>query len=127
MELGTTVVGEGHGWREFFVGLWKAITAPVKFAARLFTEADGNGGKPSFARVLGTYVTYKIILLVEIAAPEHRAIAVPEQMMTLFWVLIGYAIISKILSNLSPAVLDIFRALLLKAGAKIELPSAPIQ
>lgn len=107
--------------KSIWSSIWKAILAPVKFFAALFTESDGNGGKPSFSRVLGTYVTIKIIMLVEAAVPEHRAIAVPEQMMTLFWVLIGYAIISKILSTLSPAVLDIFRALLIKAGAKVDV------
>ncbi len=106
--------------------LWKTIIAPIKFIAQLFTEADGNGGKPSFSRVLGAYVTYKIILFVELAPHDQRSLAVPEQMMTLFWVLIGYSIVSKILSSLSPAVLDIFRAMLLKAGAKVDIPDKTV-
>ena len=101
--------------------LWKTITAPIKFVAQLFTEADGNGGKASFSRVLGTYVVTKIVYFVEIASISDRASAVPEPMMTLFWVLIGYSIVSKILSSLSPAVLDIVRAMLLKVGAKVDV------
>jgi hypothetical protein len=101
---------------------YEYLLAPIKFIAALFTEADSNGGKPSFSRVAGSYVIYKIVYLTEIASVIDRANAVSQQLMTLFWVLIGYAIISKILSSLSPAVLDIFRALLLKAGAKVDIP-----
>lgn len=106
---------------KWYQWLWKTLIAPVKFIAQLFTEADGNGGKASFSRVLGTYVVFKIIYLTEIAPIADRANAVSEQLMTLFWVLIGYQIISKILSSLSPAVLDIVRAMLLKVGAKVNV------
>ena len=101
--------------------------ALIKWFGQIFTEADGNGGKASFSRVAGAVVIYKIIVLIESASPEQRINAVPEQMMTMFWVLVGYQILSKTLSSLSPAVLDFFRALMLKAGAKVELPQPPAQ
>jgi hypothetical protein len=109
---------------KWYQWLWNIITAPIVFIADLFKEADSNGGKASFSRVAGAYVVYKIVMLVEMAPHDQRALAVPEAMMTMFWVLIGYAIVSKILSSLSPAVLDIFKAMLLKAGAKVDLPEA---
>lgn len=105
-----------------FAAIGKAFAAIVRFIGQVFTEADGNGGKASFARVFGAYVIIKIVLLIEAAPFEYRSSAVPEQLMTMFWVLVGYSIISKILGTLSPAVLDIFRAMLLKAGAKVEIP-----
>jgi hypothetical protein len=108
---------------KWYQSLWAVIIAPIKFVAGLFTEADGNGGKPSFSRVLGTYVTYKIVMLIEIAPITDRASAVPQQLMTLFWVLIGFVMVSKVLSSVSPAVLDIFRTILLKAGATVNLPA----
>jgi hypothetical protein len=111
------------GELKWYQKLWATIIAPLKFVAGLFTESDGNGGKPSISRVLGTYVTYKIVMLIEVAQVSDRLLSVPPQLMTLFWVLIGYQMISKLLGSMSPAVLDIARTLLLKAGATVNIPT----
>jgi hypothetical protein len=101
------------------ISLWKlfgaeAIKAAIVWPFKIFTEADGNGGKPSFSRILGAWVTVKIVMLVEAVAPADRATAVPEQLMTLFWVLIGYAIISKTIMSMGPGFQDIAKAILLR-------------
>lgn len=91
------------------------------FIGKAWTEADGNGGKASFSRIAGTYI---ILQIVNIGYMAGRAI--PPEWMTMFWVLIGYQIVAKILSALSPAVLDIARSVLVKAGASVNIPP-PVQ
>jgi hypothetical protein len=102
--------------KHFFAGLWKVIVAVVSFFAAALTEADGNGGKASFARLMGTYVTIRIV------ESEIRGGAVSPNLMTIFWVLVGFAMVSKVLAQMSPAVLDIARSFLVKAGVTVKLP-----
>lgn len=86
----------------------------IKWLAQIFTEADGNGGKGSFSRVFGGTIIITILRMAWIGK------IVPEQLMTMFWVLVGYQMLSKALNTMSPAVLDIARSYMLKAGVKIE-------
>jgi hypothetical protein len=102
--------------KRFFASIWSVIVAVVKFFAAALTEPDGNGGKASWARLIGTYVTIRIVEC------EIRGSTVGDHLMTIFWVLVGYGMISKILSQMSPAVLDIARSFLVKAGVTVKLP-----
>jgi hypothetical protein len=102
--------------KRFFASIWSVIVAVVKFFAAALTEPDGNGGKASWARLIGTYVTIRIVEC------EIRGSTVGDHLMTIFWVLVGYGMVSKVLSQMSPAVLDIARAILLKVGAKMDIP-----
>ncbi len=90
-----------------------ALKTGIKWIAQAWTEADNNGGKLSFSRILGTYVVIQIVQM------SWRG-NVPEPMMTMFWVLIGYPLVSKVLNSLSPAVLDIAKSWLVKAGVPIK-------
>ena len=101
----------------------EALKTVIVFVASVFRETDGNGGgKASFNRVAGAYVIVQIVAMSWVAL-LNVTYKVPEAMMTLFWVLIGYGIVSKILNSLTPAVLDIAKGFLLKAGVKIETPT----
>ena len=86
----------------------------LQWIAKAWSEADNNGGKASFSRIAGTFVIINIVYM------SWEKPVVPEAMMTLFWVLIGYQLVSKILNSLSPAVLDIAKSLLLKVGVPIK-------
>jgi hypothetical protein len=87
------------------------VIAATKWLAGIFTEPDGNGGKASYARVAGSVVIYNIIAMV------WKGVAVPEIMETMFWVLVGYQLLSKTLNSMSPAVLAIAQGMLLKIQA----------
>jgi hypothetical protein len=102
--------------KNFVAFLWSIIVAVVSFFAAALTEADGNGGKASFARLMGTYVTIRIVEC------EIRGSTVGEHLMTIFWVLVGFAMVSKVLAQMSPAVLDIARSFLVKAGVTVKVP-----
>ena len=102
--------------KHFFAGIWSVIVTVVKFFAAALTEADNNGGKASFARIMGTYVIIRVV------ESEIRGSIVGEHLMTMFWVLVGYGMISKILSQMSPAVLDLARSVLVRAGVKVNVP-----
>jgi glycerol uptake facilitator-like aquaporin len=91
----------------------------------IFTEPDGNGGKASISRILGFWVTIKIIHLVEATAPDKRASAVPEAMIYLFMVLIGYQLLSKTLLSLGPGFLDLAKAVLMKVMGGTKTPDRP--
>ena len=105
--------------RKFIGVIVSSIVAVVKFFAAALTEPDGNGGKASFARVMGTYVTIRIV------ESEIRGGTVSPNLMTIFWVLVGYGMLSKVLSQMSPAVLDIAKSFLIKAGVQVKLPEVP--
>lgn len=94
-----------------------AMKEAIIFIAKAWTEADGNGGKASFSRLMGTICIYNIINLGYMAGQT-----IPAEWMTMFWVLIGYQTIARILSALSPAVLDIAKGFLVKAGATVTIP-----
>ena len=91
------------------------VRAAVVWVSMIFTEPDGNGGKPSFSRIAGGYVTYRMVDL----AMTYKAGAgdpIPDTMWKMFMVLVGYACIAKLLNTLSPAVLDMARGYALKMG-----------
>lgn len=100
------------------VGLYNHIVALVKFFGQALTEADGNGGRTSFSRVMGVYVIYKIVLMAD-AVKDSPTSKIPAELMVMFWVLVGYQALAKVLNNLTPAVLDIARAVLLKVNPSI--------
>jgi hypothetical protein len=103
-----------------FVGvIVSTVVTIVKFFAAALTEPDGNGGKASFARVMGTYVTIRIV------ESEIRGGTVSPNLMTIFWVLVGYGMLSKVLSQMSPAVLDVAKSFLIKAGVQVKIPEVP--
>jgi hypothetical protein len=106
--------------KKFFTGIWLVIVTIVKFFAAVLTEPDGNGGKASFARVMGSYVTIRIV------ESEIRGSLVGDHLMTIFWVLVGYSMVSKMLAQMSPAVLDIAKAVLVRAGVQVKLPEVPV-
>ncbi len=90
-----------------------AAIAAIKFAAQIFTEPDSANGKPSFGRVTGTYVIIKIVELADAGK------VIPEAMMTLFYVLVGYSLMSK----LSPPVLDVVKTWMQKGTPKSDTPA----
>ena len=102
--------------RNIFAAVGSGFIAVIKFFSAVLSEPDGNGGRASFARVMGTYVTIRIVEC------EIRGSMVSANLMTIFWVLVGYGMISKILSQMSPAVLDIAKSFLVKAGAQVKIP-----
>lgn len=93
---------------------WKQILA---WPFYIFTEPDGNGGKASFSRVFGGIVIIFILML------AWREKVISEHLMEMFWVLVGYQLLSKALNTLSPAVLEVVRIKMLKITA--EPPKSP--
>ena len=81
----------------------------------LFSIFTAGGGKASFSRAFGGTVIIVVLRMAWLAK------TIPDPLMTMFWVLVGYQLLSKALNSMSPAVLDIARSYMLKAGAKIEI------
>jgi hypothetical protein len=99
-------------WQSIKNGIITIVTTikeAIKFVAKAWTESDSNGGKASFARIAGTFVIWHIVNL-GYQSTQH----IPPEFMTMFWVLVGYQMVSKILNNMTPAVLDIAKSFLLK-------------
>ena len=67
------------------------ILYPIKWLSQALSEIDGNGGKASFSRILGTV---NCIMIWRVA---WLGKTVPDAWMTMFWVLIGYQLVSKTL------------------------------
>lgn len=81
----------------------------ILWLAKALSEADGNGGKPSFTKILGTYVVLQIVgLSKQIVYDGRTDIQIPSEMMTLFMFLIGYQIISKVLLE-NPALMELIK------------------
>jgi hypothetical protein len=99
--------------RDFVKQSYSTIVEVVKFFASSLSEADGNGGKPSFSRMLGVYITFQIVSMSWITLYDTTR-QVPDVMMTIFWVTIGYAMLSKVIATASPLLQDIIRAYLIK-------------
>lgn len=96
------------------------IFSPFLWLAEIFTEADGNGGKASFSRVFGA-----VVIILSLRQGFYGKV-IPAEWMTMFWVLVGYQLLSKALNSLSPAALDLARGMLVKAGAQVApTPTAP--
>lgn len=84
----------------------------VSFFGQALTELDSGVSKTSYSRIAGLYVIYQIV---EIAKAGKDP---PQGLMTVFWVLVGYQLLARVLNSLSPAALDIARSILLK----VQLP-----
>jgi len=82
--------------------IYEPIEALVQFILKAHTETDGNGGKPSYSRIMGTVVIANIIRM---ALLEKE---IPEQLMTMFWVLVGYQLVSKIVKD-NPALMEFIK------------------
>ena len=82
---------------------WKPemVLAVIKWFAAIVTEPDANGGKASASRVIGLYVAWNIIQQSWI--PDYN---INAMLWDLFMVTLGYALLSKILNTMSPAILD---------------------
>lgn len=76
-----------------------------------FEEIDNNGQvKTSYARLFGSIVILVIIRLSILGVP------IAGELMTLFYYLIGYQLLSKVLNQLSPAIIEIFKPVLDKTS-----------
>lgn len=75
---------------------------PFYWLGMIFSEADGNGGKASFSRFFGALV------ILEIQAMAWREKPAPDVLYDMFMILVGYALLSKVLAN--PAILEIFKS-----------------
>jgi len=92
-----------------FDNFYNECRSLILWIARALSEADGNGGKPSFTKILGTYVVLQIVgLSKQIVYDGRTDIQIPSEMMTLFMFLIGYQIISKVLLE-NPALMEIIK------------------
>jgi len=89
--------------------------AMLAWPFQIFCESDG---KPSFSRVFGAYTIWKIIWLAD------QGKVIPDGMMSLFYVLVGYQLISKSLNMLSPAALDFAKTALIKVQGN-QIVNAP--
>lgn len=79
------------------------IFRPVEIIFNFIVDAHrGRDLKPSHDRIMGTIVILNIIRL---ALLEK---AVPEALMTMFWVLIGYSAVSKILAE-NPTIMEFIK------------------
>lgn len=97
--------------------VYQAVLQLLKYFGSALTEADGNGGKPSFSRMLGVYVTLQIVAMAW--TPDK---AIPDEIMTIFWVTIGYAMVSKVISTASPLMQDIIKAYFMKVQNSVNVP-----
>lgn len=94
----------------FFFGRNGSISAgignifrPVEIIFNFLVDAHrGRDGKPSHDRIMGTIVILNIIRL---AVFEK---IVPDALMTMFWVLIGYQAVSKVLAE-NPAIMEFIK------------------
>lgn len=94
----------------FFFGRNGSISAtignlfrPVEIIFNFLVDAHrGRDGKPSHDRIMGSIVILNIIRL---ALLEK---VVPDALMTMFWVLIGYSAVSKILAE-NPTIMEFIK------------------
>ncbi len=94
------------------------IFKPIEIVFNFLVDAHrGRDGKPSHDRIMGTMVILNIIRL---ALLEKT---VPEALMTMFWVLIGYSAVSKILAE-NPTIMEFIK---LKYGIAPKTDGAPVQ
>lgn len=107
------LIGKVGSVKLFIDSVYETVVSVIKFFAKSLSEEDGNGGKPSFSRMLGVYITVEIVAMAWVVLNDKTKI-VPDVMMTIFWVTIGYAMISKVISTASPLLQDVIKAYLLK-------------
>ena len=103
---------------------WKYVLAVIAFFAEALKEPEGNGGKTSFSRILGIYATIEIVAMSWVTLNDPTK-EVPGAMMTLFWVTIGYAMLSKVFTTASPLLQQLIAAYLQKAQGFTAIPKAP--
>jgi len=119
-------IGKIGSVKLFVDGIYETIVSVIKFFAKSLSEEDGNGGKPSFSRILGVYATVEIVAMSWVVLNDKSKF-VPDVMMTIFWVTIGYAMISKVISTASPLLQDVIRAYLLKIQNTVPTNKPDIQ
>jgi hypothetical protein len=107
--------GKVGSLRGMVESLYSPFEALVQFIAKAHTESDGNGGKPAHNRIMGTVVIMNIIRLALLEKP------IPDALMTMFWVLVGYGLISKVLLE-NPALMELIKG---KYGMKTDEPKTP--
>jgi len=103
---------------------WDMFVVVIIFFADAIREQDGDKIKTSFSRILGIYVTCQIVAMGWVAL-LNPMIGIPAQMMTLFWVTIGYALISKVFTTASPLLQSTIAAWLAKNQNFPPLPKVP--
>lgn len=102
------LIGKIGSVRLFADALYGEAKTVIVWIARALSEPDGNGGKPSFTKILGTYVVLKIVALAIAIAEAGSSTPIPSELMTLFMFLIGYQIISKVLLE-NPALMELIK------------------
>jgi len=103
------LLGKVGSFKQIADNIYEESKGLILWIAKALSEADGNGGKPSFTKILGTYVVLQIVgLSKQIVYDGRTDIQIPSEMMTLFMFLIGYQIISKVLLE-NPALMEIIR------------------
>jgi hypothetical protein len=111
--------------------VWGVIVIIISFFADTLRESDkpdGTKGKVSFGRILGIYVTYNIIQMGWVVLFD-TTYTISDKMMTLFWVTIGFALVSKIWTDSSPSFQALISALVTKwqgiTQPPAKIPDAP--
>jgi len=92
----------------------EAAKGALRWFVGAFTDTDG---KASYSRMAGTYVLYKIVDQAQGPTPVQGI------MWNAFMILVGYQLLSKVLNSLSPAALDVTKAMLLRAQGLIAPPA----
>ena len=105
--------------------VWSVVVVIVNFFADTLRESDkpnGTKGKVSFGRILGIYVTYNIIQMGWVVLFDNTY-TISDKMMTLFWVTIGFALLSKLWTDSSPSFQSLISALVAKWNGITQLPA----
>jgi len=79
------------------------VTIAIKWLFGVFTESDGNGGKPSIARIIGAVAVWNIITYPWATGDKLP----PEMWWDVFMIALGYSMLSKALASVSPAIIDL--------------------
>ncbi len=106
--LSAFMIGKLGTVRVFADSLYSEIRIIITWLARALSEPDGIGGKPSFTKILGTYVVLKIVWLAVEVVETKSTTPIPSELMTLFMFLIGYQIVSKVLLE-NPALMELIK------------------
>jgi hypothetical protein len=108
------LAGKNNGVIKAIADVYDVIKTVVVFFAKSLSEEDGNGGKPSFSRILGTYALFEIVAMAWVKLYAPTTYSIPAEMMTLFYFTIGYAMLSKVFSTASPLLQQLIAAYLQK-------------
>ena len=91
------------------------MKAAFAWFSQIFSEADGKG---SFARAFGGFIISDIVYLANLGK------TIPDPLLTMFWVLVGYQFLGKALNNLSPAAMELAKAVVIRAQQPPQPPKA---